>query len=68
LAERFERPPAISCGPSAHLGCTEAHFNLFITEIRAYRDKFVAHLDSQAMDIPVMDMAKASALYYPLSS
>jgi hypothetical protein len=60
--------PQFLAGLLAHLGCTEAHFNVFITEIRAYRDKFVAHLDSQAMDIPVMDMAKASALYYPLSS
>jgi hypothetical protein len=30
-----------------HLGCTEAHFNVFITEMRVYRDKFVAHLASR---------------------
>jgi hypothetical protein len=40
-------------GLLAHLGCTEAHFDVFITEMRVYWDKFVAHLDSRRqMDIP----------------
>lgn len=52
-------------GLLAHLNCTEAQFNDFINEMRTYRDKFVAHLDSRRqMDIPLMDVAKNSAIYF----
>lgn len=52
-------------GLLAHLGCEEGQFNDFVTEMRAYRDKFVAHLDKNSqMNIPVLDMAKASAIYF----
>jgi hypothetical protein len=58
-------PAQFLSGLLAHLACTEAQFNDFINEMRTYRDKFVAHLDSRRqMDIPVMNMAKESALYY----
>jgi hypothetical protein len=54
-----------STGLLAHLNCTDEQFTDFINEMRTYRDKFVAHLDSRRqMDIPVLDKAKDSAIYY----
>jgi hypothetical protein len=52
-------------GLLAQLACTEAQFNDYINEMRTYRDKFIAHLDSRRqMDVPVMDMAREAAIYY----
>jgi hypothetical protein len=58
-------PAQFLTGLLAHLNCTDAQFTGFINEMRTYRDKFIAHLDARRqMDIPVMDKAKESALYY----
>ncbi|UFZ03054.1 hypothetical protein LQG66_27970 [Bradyrhizobium ontarionense] len=52
-------------GLLAQLTCTETQFNDYINEMRTYRDKFIAHLDSRRqMDVPVMDMAREAAIYY----
>jgi hypothetical protein len=49
----------------ARLGMSPAEFEAYIDEMRKYRDKFVAHLDSlRTMDIPVLDAAKASVAFY----
>ncbi len=43
---------------------TETEFNEYIKEMRTYRDKFVAHLDSEeTMHIPEFDVARRSASY-----
>lgn len=52
-------------GLLTHLGCTEEIFDDFLENMRAYRDKFVAHLDNRRQgEIPAMDFAKQSAIYY----
>ena len=52
-------------GLLTHLNCNEAQLSDFISEMRTYRDKFIAHLDARReMNIPVLDKAKESALYY----
>lgn len=46
------------------LKMTENDFNAYINELRAYRDKFVAHLDSEeTMHIPMLTVARISASY-----
>lgn len=48
-----------------HLGITEAEFDEEIEKMRRYRDKFLAHLDSDyVMDIPTLDIAKKSVWFY----
>jgi len=43
---------------------TETDFNAYIKEMRTYRDKFVAHLDSEeTMHIPKLDVARKSTTY-----
>jgi hypothetical protein len=43
---------------------TETEFSEYIKEMRTYRDKFVAHLDSEnTMHIPKLDIAKKSVSY-----
>lgn len=49
-----------------HLGVDTAAFEAYRLEVRAYRDKFVAHLDSELrVDIPSLDLAwRAVGFYY----
>src|SRR6266571_8412423 len=51
-------PTAFFKGLLKKLGMTEAEFTAYINEIKKYRDKFVAHLDSELiMNIPRLDVA-----------
>lgn len=46
------------------LSATNAEFEAYISEMRTYRDKFVAHLDSElVMNIPKLEVAKKSVLF-----
>ena len=48
-----------------HLGIDQAAFQQEIETMRRYRDKFLAHLDSdEVMHIPVLDMAKRAVWFY----
>ena len=48
-----------------HLGVDEAAFGKEIEVMRRYRDKFLAHLDSdEVMNIPCLDIAKKSIWFY----
>jgi predicted nuclease of predicted toxin-antitoxin system len=48
-----------------HLGIDDATFEQEITAMRRYRDKFLAHLDSDlTMHIPVLDKAKQAVWLY----
>jgi hypothetical protein len=48
-----------------HVGIGANDFKKQVDEIRRYRDKFVAHLDSDhVMSIPKLDVAKASVRFY----
>lgn len=52
-------------GLLSHLGLDEAGFDQEIEAMKVYRDKFVAHLDSErTMNIPVLDIARQSAWFY----
>ena len=52
-------------GLLAHLGIEEAKFEASRTELRTYRNKFLAHLDShKIMRVPLMDTVKNSVIYY----
>lgn len=52
-------------GLFADLGVTGAEFATFLSEIKTYRDKFIAHLDSQKdMQVPLMDTVEHAAIYY----
>lgn len=47
-----------------HLSISEAELESYVKEMRTYRDKFVAHLDSElVMNIPKLDLAKKSVLH-----
>lgn len=47
------------------LGLEEERFSREIEEVKLYRDKFLAHLDSElTMNIPRLDVAKESAWFY----
>lgn len=47
------------------LGISVSEFNAYVGKIRHYRDKFVAHLDSdKVMNIPDLEIAKKAVLYY----
>jgi hypothetical protein len=47
------------------LGLSEAEFELFRQKMRTYRDRFIAHLDSEfVMQIPTLDLAKTSVEFY----
>lgn len=51
-------------GLLAELGLTETAFNDYLNQIRSYRDKFVAHLDSEeAMYLPPLQLAVESTIY-----
>jgi hypothetical protein len=46
------------------LPVTESELDTYVKEMRTYRDKFVAHLDSDlVMNIPRLDLATTSVLY-----
>lgn len=48
-----------------HLGIDEATFEKEIEVMRRYRDKFLAHLDSdEVMNIPALEIAKESVWFY----
>jgi hypothetical protein len=48
-----------------HLGIDEAAFQKEIGVMRQYRDKFIAHLDSdEVMNIPALDIAKKAVWFY----
>jgi hypothetical protein len=47
------------------LGIDEAEFDKSVKALREYRDKFVAHLDSEeTMNIPALTIPKKAAWYY----
>jgi hypothetical protein len=47
------------------LGISASEFDTHIEKIRRYRDKFVAHLDSdKVMNIPDLETAKKAVLFY----
>ena len=49
----------------SHLGVTPSQFAAYVDEMRAYRDKFLVHLDDlKVMDIPVLDQAQAAVEFY----
>ena len=46
------------------VGKTQPEFDSYIEEMKTYRDKFVAHLDSEeVMNIPKLKIAKKSVLF-----
>ena len=52
-------------GLLAHLAIEQADFEASRTQLRTYRDKFLAHLDSdKIMQVPLMDIVKNSIIYY----
>jgi hypothetical protein len=58
-------PAAFEAGLLINLEMTESDFADFAKKIRRYRDKFVAHLDSDAkMDIPRLVVAIAANSFY----
>ena len=49
----------------SHLGINKAAFQKEIDVMRKYRDKFLAHLDSEeVMNIPALDVAKKAVWFY----
>ena len=57
-------PTAFFKGLLREVKITEADLNSYINEMRTYRDKFVAHLDSkETMHIPTLTVARKSASY-----
>jgi hypothetical protein len=47
-----------------HLGISQIELNTYVAEVRVYRNKFVAHLDSELVaDIPRLDVALGSAQF-----
>lgn len=58
-------PAAFEASFLAHLGMTASDFGDLAKKMRRYRDKFVAHLDSDAkMDIPRLTDALAANSFY----
>ena len=48
-----------------HLGIDDAAFKAYVDTVRRYRDKFVAHLDSDhEMYVPPLDTAKKAVWFY----
>ncbi|MGA7325448.1 MAG: hypothetical protein WBX25_13400 [Rhodomicrobium sp.] len=48
-----------------HLNISPSTFDTYRIEMRAYRDKFLAHLDSELRaDIPSLDLARQSVEFY----
>ena len=58
-------PPAFEASLLAHLEMTASDFVDLAKKMRRYRDKFVAHLDSDPkMDIPMLTAALAADSFY----
>lgn len=58
-------PGAFKLSLLRHVELSEAEFEQEIEAMKVYRDKFVAHLDSERkMHIPVLDIAKKCVWYY----
>jgi hypothetical protein len=56
---------AFEAGLFAHLEITREEFTGTVTSFRRYRDKFIAHLDTDlTMHIPVLATAEAAVRYY----
>ena len=57
-------PTAFFNGLLKNLGMTEAEFDAYVREMKAYRDEFVAHLDSaEVMHPPRLTVAQKSVSY-----
>ena len=49
----------------SHLGISPGEFEDYVSKMRAYRDKFLAHLDDLSeMEIPLLDRALAAVNFY----
>jgi hypothetical protein len=58
-ASRFESAMLL------HLGVTADQHAAYVDEMRAYRDKFLAHLDDlEVMNVPFLDRAQAAVEFY----
>lgn len=58
-------PEAFEAGLLARVRMTTTEFGNLVAEVRSYRDKFVAHLDSDfVMNIPTLSAAQASVWFY----
>jgi hypothetical protein len=56
---------AFESGLLAHLNMTNEEFGVVVDAIRHYRDKFVAHLDSDlVMQIPTLSAAQSAVWFY----
>jgi hypothetical protein len=53
------------CELLEYMDMNATQFDEYVTEVREYRDKFLAHLDDKrAMDIPFMQRAQKSVEFY----
>lgn len=58
-------PDAFRIWLLTQLALDEAAYSDYVTSVRRYRDKFVAHLDSDnVMDIPLLDVAERAVFFY----
>lgn len=58
-------PAAFKTALLKHLGVDEDEFQEYVREMRHYRDKFLAHLDSEnVMNIPVLEVAMKAVRFY----
>lgn len=58
-------PKTFQANLLSHLGVTEAAFKAEIQVMRQYRDKFLAHLDSELkMQVPTLDVAMRAVWFY----
>jgi hypothetical protein len=58
-------PLEFKTGLQQHLGARAGELTASITAMRRYRDKFVAHLDEDAvMEIPMLDVPQQSVQFY----
>lgn len=57
-------PKSFQDGLLQNLELTEDDFNAYVIEMRTYRDKYVAHLDSfEKINRPKLDIARNSVVY-----
>jgi hypothetical protein len=58
-------PPRFEDMMLSHLGMTAGELTAYVTEMRTYRDKFLAHLDDLVvMEIPFLDRAHVAVEFY----
>lgn len=58
-------PNAFKIWLLTQLALDEAAYSDYVTSVRRYRDKFVAHLDSgNVMEIPALDIAERAVFFY----